>query len=91
MFFQLAEEVPVKDVRLSILIGLEPFNIPTKVYLDMPKPTTEEPIGLTNRLHMNLDQLTPELLDALCNQFRQDVFEFAGKIDPKYLEYVLND
>ena len=61
----------MKDVEMILPVKLRAFEIPTCVY--------ESQI----ERRYDLKELTPEALDALCDNFRGQVFARANKVDPK--------
>lgn len=60
-------------IRVTMEVDLKPFEVPNFV---------QENIEEQGARTFPLSHLTAEALDVLCGQFRQDVFEKAGKLDP---------
>jgi hypothetical protein len=61
-------------------IDLMPFGVPNYV-LTIPKTGKRED-GFSEAPKFALSELSAETLDALCKQFRADVFIKAGKVAP---------
>lgn len=62
-------------IRAHLEIELAPFRVPKDVDVTN-RPLHEEPRSVS------LKKLSPEALEALCDQFRTDVFAAAGKQPP---------
>ena len=69
---------------MEMKIKLKPFRVPNFV-LSEPKITSREE-GLQEPPKFALSEIDEATLDLLCEQFREDVFEKAGKIDPNKCE-----
>lgn len=65
----------------TVEIKLQPFRPPNYVLVESPRKAREE--GLVETPKFSLADLSAETLSDLCDQFRADVFEKAGKPDPK--------
>lgn len=63
-------------------IELQPFSVPNFVSVKAAPGRRED--GLAEAPKYKLADLEPETLDALCVEFRREVFEKAGKPDPRY-------
>jgi len=64
-------------MKATIELNIKSFAVQDIVLLDPPEGPSE---GTTGRLQ--LQDLTPETLARLCDEFRDSVFEKAGKPDP---------
>lgn len=62
-------------MSFKLEVELEPFAVPISVRQKVK-------IGRTDAVH-NLTEIPEEVLAALCDQFRSDVFRKAGKPDPR--------
>lgn len=69
-------------------VKVKPFDVPRKVYLDLPQEYTGIRGGaFTQATAVSLDSLSVKDLDKLCEDFRIAVFKAAGKNDPSYRAY----
>lgn len=67
-------------MKVNINVELKPFTVPHFVLtVSAPKPRQE---GFTESQKYALSDLDASILDKLCNQFRDDVFDKAGKRQP---------
>ena len=65
---------------MKMEIELHPFTTPNFVIQKVePRPRQE---GMIEAPKYHLRELDPATLSRLCDQFRRDVFEKAGKTDP---------
>ena len=62
----------------SIQVELNPFSVPTGVTLKQ-KPGLRQD-GIRPNVELPLSQLSSEALEALCEEFRANVFAAAGKV-----------
>jgi hypothetical protein len=62
-------------------LPLKPFSTPNYVILEMPPQKREE--GSIESPTFSLDQIEAEILSLLCDDFREEIFKKAGKVDPK--------
>jgi hypothetical protein len=67
-------------MKADVTVELKPFNIPTFVLL----ANTEFAEGFP------LSMIDPYTLEALCDQFRTEVFKKAGKQRPPQTTYKYN-
>lgn len=65
---------------ISKSVELQPFLTPNYVIQAMPPRPRQE--GWSEGPKYALRELEPEVLAALCDQFRREIFEKAGKTDP---------
>jgi len=66
---------------MEMKVKLQAFNVPDGVYpVIAPRPRQD---GFGNNPKISLKDIPEEVLSGLCDQFRKDVFEKAGKKDPK--------
>lgn len=66
------------EIKTSIIV--RPFSVPERVSVEVTSEhSRKNPILPT----MKLSELSEETLSLLCDDFRTNVFELAGKIDPK--------
>lgn len=68
-------------MRIKIDIELEPFRVPNYVRLK-PKPGLREE-GFVDRPKYHLSELSDEILESLCEQFRKDVFAKKATGEPR--------
>lgn len=68
-------------MEISIKLNIVPFVAPRGVKVQQ-KPG-EKQTGFTNDQLIELSELSPEVLSQLCDEFRKQVFDTAGKLDPK--------
>ena len=68
-------------MTIEALIKLQPFRVPNFVLTD-PKIGKRED-GFYEKPKYALNELDAATLDLLCEQFREDVFRKAGKMDTK--------
>jgi purine nucleoside permease len=74
-------------MEIKVSFKAIPFTVPDKVYIETPSPINDgsETIrtmvfeSLNKKLAVNLQDLDEEVLNALCDQFRIDVFKAANK------------
>ncbi len=64
----------------AIQIKLVPFTTPNFVLVQMPPRPREH--GITEAPKFALAELDHDTLSKLCDEFRADVFQKAGKTDP---------
>jgi len=71
-------------MKATIEVKLKPFSVPNFVLTEAePKPREE---GMTEPPKYALSELNPETLEALCEQFTNEVFRKAGKSRPPRYE-----
>jgi hypothetical protein len=63
----------------SVSIELKPFPVPETVFAE--KPSEER---RSNTISYKLSELDEQTLSELCDSFRRQVFENAGKVDPRH-------
>ena len=68
-------------MKATIKVTLKPFTVPNFVLLDVPPKRRDEGFDPEGS-KVALADLEPEDLDALCNEFRNTVFNKAGKGQP---------
>lgn len=67
-------------MKTTIEIELQPFTVPNFVLtVQAPRPKQD---GIQETPKYALSDLDPNTLERLCNQFRDAVFEKAGKTQP---------
>ena len=64
----------------GIRIKLRPFSVPNFVIATVVPRERQE--GWQEEPKFSLEELEPETLAELCDEFRKSVFEKAGKADP---------
>jgi len=62
-------------------VDLQPWNVPNFVIAVMPPGKRQD--GLKEAPKWNLRDVSAEVLSAQCDKFRAEIFEKAGKVDPK--------
>lgn len=67
-------------MKATLKVELKPFQVPNFV-LAAEKTSSRED-GFNKGVSYPLSDLDPYTLDALCNQFRNEVFKKAGKRQP---------
>jgi len=65
----------------KVEVELQPMRIPNFI-LGVAKPGRKQD-GFREGPKWSLSEISEETLSELCNQFRKDVFEKAGKVDPQ--------
>ncbi len=66
---------------MKLDVDVQPWSTPNYVIAKMaPRPRQE---GLTCALSWSLNEVDPELLSKLCDEFRADIFRKAGRVDPR--------
>lgn len=70
-------------MKASIEVKLKPFNVPNFVLVD--EPLKERQDGFSEGRKYALSELDAETLEALCWEFKQEVFAKAGKQSPTNL------
>ena len=65
---------------LEIKVKIKPFSVPNFVIEEAPAGKREE--GFREAKSYPIGSVDAELLSALCDQFRRDVFAKAKKADP---------
>lgn len=76
---------------MDIKIKLKPFRVPNFVLVDADRVGQRQD-GFNpdnNGMKFELSQLDEDTLDELCEQFRADVFQKAGKVDPELKKYMV--
>lgn len=63
-----------------IQIELQPWQVPNYVLEKMPPRPRQE--GLREPRSHPLSEVSPEILSAMCDEFRAEIFRKAGKDDP---------
>lgn len=66
----------------QIKIKLKPFLTPNFALMESPPRSRQEGFN-AERNTVPLSELSVEALDELCQEFRANVFQKAGKSDPK--------
>jgi hypothetical protein len=66
---------------ISIEKELQPFQVPNYV-IEVPKVSKRQD-GFQETPKHHLSELDGNVLDQLCERFREDVFKKAGKNDPR--------
>lgn len=67
-------------MKTKIEVELQPFSVPNYVLtVQEPRPKQD---GIQETPKYHLSELSPETLDRLCDEFRDAVFEKAGKRKP---------
>jgi len=66
---------------MEIKIKLKPWIVPVYVNAETSPGLRQD--GMKELPNWHIRELEPEVLSAMCDQFRKDVFESAGKIDPR--------
>ncbi len=61
-------------------IKLRPFTVPN--YVLMETPPRPRQAGFVEAPKFKLEELEPDDLSSLCDDFRREVFLKAGKLDP---------
>jgi hypothetical protein len=69
-------------MEVNIKLKLRPVTVPNFVSVDEPAHPREEGIGEGHKFAIT--ELDAEVLEALCVQFRADLFKNAGKTDPEH-------
>lgn len=67
---------------MEVKLKLKPFTTPNFAMVEMPPRPREE--GMKELPSLALETLDAETLEALCIQFRADIFKKAGKTDPEH-------
>ncbi len=67
-------------MELRMQMDLVPFTVPDEVEIKLPVKERQE--GYVGHPSLLLSDLPAEMLVALCDQFRRDVFDRAKKTDP---------
>jgi hypothetical protein len=62
-------------IKASVELLVRPFSVPDKLLLSVQQG--EAAVGA-----VPLSAADPATLEKLCNQFRAEIFKFAGKRDP---------
>lgn len=75
--FLLPELPELRGTPLKHSMGLQPFTTPNYVHF-VQKPGRRED-GISEIPSVPLSELSVETLNALCDQFKKDVFKKAGK------------
>lgn len=65
-------------------VKLRPWLTPNYVKLELPPAKREDGFAATEGIH--ICNLSAEDLSAQCDRFRADVFDKAGKVDPREKE-----
>ena len=68
-----------KPIKATIGIQLQPFPVPTCARVDL---ATRDSAGEPNSVEMRIEDLTPDMLASLCDNFERTVFKNAGKTIP---------
>ena len=68
-------------MSIHVKVNLQPMRTPNHVLTEAKPGLRQE--GFKETPKYALSELSEEALDALCVQFRKDVFEKAGKVDKK--------
>lgn len=63
-------------------INLKPFRTPNHVLIERPPRPRQEGINFDSG-SIPLSELDVDTLDELCREFRENIFQKAGKEDPK--------
>ncbi|MCK5605406.1 hypothetical protein KAR91_26175 [Candidatus Pacearchaeota archaeon] len=66
----------------SVEIKLVPIRVPNFIIVKMPPGKKEDGINLGESPKFALRDLDSAVLSDLCDNFRRDIFEKAGKDDP---------
>lgn len=69
----------------SIQIELNPFSVPSEVTLKQEVGRRED--GLRPVQVLKLSELSYEVLDALCEEFRENVMRAADQRDQRKIDY----
>lgn len=69
-----------KITKITLEVELQPFTVPNYV-LVVSKPGLRQD-GMTDTPKYHLSDIDPVTLDKMCRQFRDGVFEKAGKYPP---------
>lgn len=64
----------------AIELKLKPFRVPNYAIVELPPGKREE--GFTEAPKFHLFDMEAETLSSMCDRFRTDVFDKAGKRDP---------
>jgi len=65
----------------TIEIEIVPFNVPEGIYIK--PPTGNRQAGFKQDGGIPFNKVDPETLSSMCDDFRNEVFSKAGKLDPK--------
>ena len=66
---------------ITLMVELQPFNVPNYVIQQMPPGKRED--GWKEAPKYKLSEVSEVTLSKLCDDFRRAVFEKAGKLDPR--------
>lgn len=64
-------------MKIKTELELNPFSVPNYVTVKMPPGNKQD--GFREAPKFHLSELSEETLNALCEQFKKDVFEKAEK------------
>jgi hypothetical protein len=69
-------------MSVEMKVKVKPFDVPNFVIQEVTTPGLKQD-GFREAPKYSVKELDSELLSALCDRFREDVFSKAGKIDPR--------
>ena len=67
-------------MKISLDVDIKPFAVPTSVYIEQPPGLRQD--GIRKLPEIPLSDLDVATLMKLCDDFRERVFETAGRDDP---------